>query len=298
MDKRTMNWITLGAILLLLMGFSCTKQDSPAQESSVYYEHLDEEVPAEEVEEAPETPAIDAELSEYEYSWSDSADMPDIVVIVDDFGNSGALVEDFAELPQEVVFAVLPDLSHTRETGEIAAQTGHEVLIHIPMQAVSANANPGERYVTIDSTPEEISSLLDDFHSQLPMAIGANNHMGSAVTVDREAMTLVLNDLRDRGLFFMDSFTTGGSVAASLAKTFGYPALRRDIFLDVPDSSDKTLAAKISSLAKYKGRREPVIIITHCHNRQKLESLRRFITQIQGMGLKLVKLSEARDIAA
>ncbi|MFO8144778.1 MAG: divergent polysaccharide deacetylase family protein [Candidatus Syntrophosphaera sp.] len=297
MDNRIIRLLITSSLILLGMGISCRKQDSPEPQASVYYEELDEEIPAGELEEPSQTEPLDTELKEFEYSWIDSEGMPDIVIIVDDFGNSGALVEEFAKLPEEVVFAVLPDLSHTEQTGEIASQYGHEVLIHIPMQAVSSNVNPGEKYISVDSTDEEISSMLDDFYAQLPMAIGANNHMGSAVTANRQVMTSVLSGLHSRDLFFMDSFTTGKSVATYLARTLGYPALKRDIFLDVPDVSDETLAGKISSLAKYKGRREPVIIITHCHNRKKLDSLRKFITQIQSMGLNLIKLSEARNIA-
>jgi len=130
------------------------------------------------------------------------------------------------------------------------------------------------------------------------MAMGANNHTGSAVTANREAMTAVLNYLDSKGLIFIDSATTGESVVPSLAKTLGYPALKRDIFLDVPDNTDATLASKISSLGKYKGRREPIIIITHCHSRAKLDALRKFITQVEGMGLKLTTLKKAQALAS
>lgn len=235
-------------------------------------------------------------LDKFDYTWTDSKGIPDIVIIVDDFGNSAALLEDFAKLPSEVVFAVLPDLSATKKSGEIASQYGHEVIIHVPMQAGSNN--PGARYIKTSSTKEEISTMLSAFKSQLPMAIGANNHMGSTLTANRDAMELVLKELHSQGLFFMDSVTIGSTTAPSLARSLGYPALKRDIFLDVPDNSDATLASKISSLNKYKGRSEPIIIISHCHNRAKLDALQKFITQIQGMGLKLTTLRNAKRLAA
>ena len=236
-------------------------------------------------------------LAKFDYSWSDSKDIPDIVIVIDDFGNSTALLEDFAKLPSEVVFAVLPDLSASVRAGQVASHYEHEVLIHVPMQA-SGGENPGTRYIKTNSTQEEIAELLTAFKSQLPMAIGANNHMGSGVTAKRETMELVLKELQSRRLFFLDSYTSSSSTGPSLARSLGYPALKRDIFLDVPDNSDATLASKISSLSKYKGRREPVVIITHCHNREKLAALQKFITQIKGMGLKLTTLSRARNIAA
>lgn len=240
-------------------------------------------------------------LKKFEYSWSGSA-MPDIVIIVDDFGNSTSLLEDFAKLPSEVVFAVLPDLGATKRSGEVGAQYGHEVIIHLPMDAGPKNRNTvGKRYVKMDSTREEIAELLRDFKRQLPMAIAANNHMGSYATKDRNLMEDVLKEIHAQGLFFMDSMTTN-AVTPSVARTLGYPALKRDIFLDVDDkhkpNSEASINAKIEYLGRYKGRREPVIIITHCHNREKLNALQDFITKIQAAGLKLTTLSAARRLAA
>ncbi len=288
-------------LALFFLMLSCKKENNTpaAQEdnnSTTYSEHLGDEIPAGEL--AKEKAGEDLPLNDFSYTWTDSKELPDVVIVVDDFGNSGALIEDYAQLPPEVVFAILPDLSFTKKTGELASQNGHEVIIHMPMQAVSASANPGEKYLKANSSADEITSLMDSFYSQLPMAIGANNHMGSAVTANRAAMTTVLNKLNSQGLFFLDSATTAESVAPSLARSLGFPSLKRDIFLDVPDNTDNTLASKISSLGKYKGRTEPIIIITHCHNKEKLRALQKFITQIQGMGLRLTTLRSAKQISA
>ena len=125
------------------------------------------------------------------------------------------------------------------------------------------------------------------------MAIGANNHMGSEVTQDTATMNSVLESLNSNNLFFVDSFTIGSSVGFKLAKNKGYSAGKRDIFLDVPDVSNATIASKIEGLSKYKGRKEPIIIITHCHSRQKLDALQSFITQVQSMGIRIISLSDA-----
>ena len=240
-------------------------------------------------------------LKSFQYSWTGSDNMPDIVIIVDDFGNSTTLLEDFGKLPQEVVFAVLPDLGATKRSGEVGAQYGHEVIIHFPMYAGPKN-NVGTRYVKMDSSSEEIAGLIRDFKSQLPMAIGANNHMGSTATADRNVMEKVLKELHAQGLFFVDSMTIGSAVTPALARTLGYPALKRDMFLDVDDkhkpNSEASINAKIEYLGRYKGRKEPVIIITHCHNREKLNALQEFITKIKAQGLKLTTLSAAKRLAS
>jgi len=42
----------------------------------------------------------------------------------------------------------------------------------------------------------------------------------------------VLEVMKKKGLFFVDSRTTGGSVAADEARKMGLPVLARDVFLD------------------------------------------------------------------
>jgi hypothetical protein len=130
-------------LLIMLLIFGCKgkpeTQTHASQEDQVVYE---EAIEPQEPESADFTPQK-SPLSKYEYNWSGSDDMPDIVIIVDDFGNSGGkLLEDFADLPQEIVFAVLPDLSHSKTAAEIAARKGHEVIIHVPMEAENSSVSP------------------------------------------------------------------------------------------------------------------------------------------------------------
>ena len=287
MDKRL-----IFPLLLVLFFLGCNKKpEAPQPEAS--NEQISYEESAEQGSETQEeqVPTI---LSSYEYTWTGSEDMPNVIIIIDDFGNSaGQLLEDFADLPQEIVFAVLPDLSHSKTAADLASQKGHEVIIHIPMEAENSSISPGEKYISKAMAEHDIKSTLNDFIAQMPMAIAANNHMGSATTANLATMSNVLEHLDKNGLFFIDSATTSKSAVATAANGLGIFSSRRDIFLDVPDSSEQTLASKIQSLGRYKGRKEPIVIITHCHNREKLDALQKFIAQIQSMGLNLVSLKDA-----
>jgi polysaccharide deacetylase 2 family uncharacterized protein YibQ len=287
MDKRL-----IFPLLLVLFFLGCNKKpEAPQPEASneqTYYEESAEQ--DSETQEDQETTS----LSSYEYTWTGSEDMPNVIIIIDDFGNSaGQLLEDFADLPQEIVFAVLPDLSHSKTAADLASRKGHEVIIHIPMEAENSSISPGAKYISKAMAEQDIRATLNDFIAQMPMAIAANNHMGSATTANLTTMSNVLEHLDKNGLFFIDSATTSKSAVATAANALGIFSSRRDIFLDVPDSSEQTLASKIQSLGKYKGRKEPIVIITHCHNREKLDALQKFIAQIQSMGLNLVSLKDA-----
>lgn len=279
-------------IALLLVGMVSCKKGSSAAETTPKDEP--QQPVAERIDPEQEIETQEQPLAKYEYSWGLGDEMPDVVIIIDDFGNSaGKLLDDFAELPAEIVFAVIPDLAHSKTAAEKGAAKGHEIILHIPMEAENSNVSPGERYISKDMPEEEIAPLLDSFLAQMPMAIGANNHMGSATTANLATMNAVLAHFKKKGILFVDSMTTAKTAAHVAALEQGVPYARRDVFLDVPDNSDATLAQKIRDLGKYKGRHEPVIIITHCHNREKLDALYKFMAQIRAMGINIVSLTDA-----
>lgn len=293
MEKKSVILLTL--LLLFLLGCkgkeeSNSSSDDPYAREESYNETTDETAKPDSVKES----SIDlGEISSYQYTWSKSDDLPDMVIIIDDFGQiGGELLTDFSMLPPEVAFAILPDLSNTEATALLAKQTDHEVLIHVPMQA-DGGANPGKRYIKAGMKPEEIRSLLTEFHQQIPKAIAVNNHMGSAATADAAVMNEVLSTIDDLDMFFVDSATTAKSAVPGVAAKLGQKTLKRDVFLDVPDVTDATIINKIQGLAKYKGRNQPIVVITHCHNRAKLDALRKFITQVTDMGIKLIPPSKA-----
>ncbi|MDD2332249.1 MAG: divergent polysaccharide deacetylase family protein [Candidatus Cloacimonetes bacterium] len=300
--KQASHYLLLVGLIVGLAFFtSCKKarpagSEAPDQESwhtdrtlTPEYDELEESAEQDSISEA----ASDTPVARYSYSWTGGEDIPPLVIIVDDFGEiGGSLLEDFLSLPEEVNFAILPDLRNTKTTAQKAAQSGREVLIHMPMEALGGG-NPGQRYVKTGMTGAEIGEMVTDFYAQMPMAVGANNHMGSKATSSRETMSRILDALHEEDLYFVDSFTHATSLGFDLAKQKGYRGAKRDIFLDVPDNTDGTIISKIESLKKYAGRREPVVIITHCHNRQKLEALSKFITQVKAMGVKLINLSAA-----
>ena len=279
-------------VLFSLLLFSCPKKtEREIPEKKIEPEQI-EKTGEKTEDKSVSTPDMTA-IESYKYTWSKTDAMPPVVIIIDDFGqNAGQLLDDFSALPEEIAFSILPDLPYTQTAARLAGRTNHETLIHIPMQALDHKANPGKRYLQTGMDKYAISDLLQDFYAQIPNAIAANNHMGSEVTADLSTMISILEELDNLGLYFLDSATTNKSAAFTAAKNLGLKIGKRDIFLDVPDNSDATIINKIEGLAKYKGRNEPVVIITHCHNREKLIALQKFLTQIDNMGIELISVSK------
>jgi polysaccharide deacetylase 2 family uncharacterized protein YibQ len=54
--------------------------------------------------------------------------------------------------------------------------------------------------------------------------------MGSLITPDKDIMRIVLRDIRDQGLFFVDSLTTSRSVCRAVAQEVEIPFIARMFF--------------------------------------------------------------------
>ena len=62
--------------------------------------------------------------------------------------------------------------------------------------------------------------------------VGINNHMGSRFTGDAAGMEPVMEELKARGLMFLDSRTTGNSTGIEAGAPAGRALAARDVFLD------------------------------------------------------------------
>jgi len=110
-------------------------------------------------------------------------------------------------------------------------------------------------------------------------------------TSDEQTMERVMKVLREKGKYFLDSRTTNVSVAYQTAQKAHIPAFQNRIFLDAPDISDATFNTKIQQIINMSQTNPNLIAITHCHNRDKLNYLRRFIQRLEAEGFNLVPVS-------
>ena len=219
---------------------------------------------------------------------------PQISIVIDDFGYfGGKLLEDFCKTDENVTFAILPFLPHSQEVMKKASKYGHETIIHAPMEPISYPKNdPGDGAIFVHLSENQIRKRIKRFIKALPECKGMNNHMGSMATSDKTVMTVVMQTLKEYDLFFVDSFTSGSSVAYKVANQVGIPTFKRDIFLDAPDSSEETLNKKINELKKMKGSREKVLVISHCLDRDRLVLLEKFIKKAKEIGFEIVPVSK------
>ncbi|MEE8605438.1 MAG: divergent polysaccharide deacetylase family protein [Candidatus Aminicenantaceae bacterium] len=188
-----------------------------------------------------EPPEIPEELPEVPKEKPKVMEKPPIIepkykvaLIMDDMGYSLDAIYDILSLQEPITVAIIPFSPVGEQTAQIANQNGLEILLHLPLESINnteANNNI-EGIITTDMSEQEIITLVERNLDQVPYISGVNNHMGSKVTPIESLMYTILQRLKQRNLFFVDSRTTGKSVAYDVALQLEIPTAQRHVFLD------------------------------------------------------------------
>jgi polysaccharide deacetylase 2 family uncharacterized protein YibQ len=215
-----------------------------------------------------------------------------VAIVMDDMGNSLEALDELLALGERVTVSILPYSPHSRETAEIAHRNGLEVILHLPLESLNNHDSEAgtEGLIHSGMSEAEVRKTMADNLDRVPYIKGVNNHMGSKVTADEALMRIILEPLKEKGLFFLDSRTSGRSVAYSVALNMGIPAEYRQVFLDA-DGSDgliKERLLELFRLAKKEGR-----AIGICHPfRETLQTLKENVHLLKDYGLEAVFASE------
>jgi len=216
---------------------------------------------------------------------------PRLAIVIDDIGQSLAAPRELLSLGVPITFSVLPDLPHSRQAAELIAQAHREFIIHLPMEPLDYPAqNPGPRPLLLSLDAGQTRRRVDSYLRELPGAVGASNHMGSAYTADPQRMAVVQELLAERQLFFLNSKTSPTPVPAAVARRGRFAYLERDVFLD--NEREASLIARALHQAIFRARRNgQAIAIGHPYP----ETLRVLNAALSGpavRGVELVSLSD------
>ncbi|EER2181956.1 divergent polysaccharide deacetylase family protein [Escherichia coli] len=126
-----------------------------------------------------------------------------LAIVIDDFGYRPHNENQVLAMPSAISVAVLPDSPHAREMATKAHNSGHEVLIHLPMAPLSKQ--PLEKNtLRPEMSSDEIERIIRSAVNNVPYAVGINNHMGSKMTSNLFGMQKVMQALERYNLYFLD----------------------------------------------------------------------------------------------
>lgn len=214
-----------------------------------------------------------------------------LAIVIDDAGRDLDSQHIYEQMGIPLTLAVMPDQVHTRDAALSWRAHGLPVILHQPMESVSG-IGMEPKVILTSMSDAAIRQMLRDSLSQLPEAIGINNHQGSKATIDARTMDIVMNELHHRGLFFFDSHTNSTTAADKAAKTYGVPYVRNDLFVD-NSASVSDICAMIQEGADRAKKKGTYIIIGHCRP-HTAEAFRQMVPKLKAQGIEFVYLSSLK----
>jgi uncharacterized protein len=214
---------------------------------------------------------------------------PRIALIIDDIGFSRSRARAFLEIGIPMTYAVLPRLAHSRDLAFEIRDRGQEVMLHQPMEPWNEGLDPGPGALFVKDPPDKIVSTVRENLAELPCVAGVNNHMGSRFTASPEKMSQVLPVIRDRGLFFVDSLTSGRSTAYPTARRLHMPAVCRNVFLDNRPEEARVLR-RLEELHAHALRHGQAVGIGHPHP-ETSRAVARFVSSLPAGSVEFVHVS-------
>jgi polysaccharide deacetylase 2 family uncharacterized protein YibQ len=213
----------------------------------------------------------------------------DIVLILDDVGFDHQPLTSAMNIDPNVNFAVLPNGMRSMEFASTLHARGFELLCHLPMEPEGfPRISPGDGAVMTTMSDAQIATATRENIESIRFARGVNNHMGSRATADRRVMTDVLGAL-PKGMYFIDSKTTGNSIAGSLARTMRVKTASRNVFLDdVQDVS--SIRRQLTELADTASARGVSVGIGHMYP-STIQVLTEDAPKLRAEGFRFVRAS-------
>ncbi|PLX68009.1 MAG: hypothetical protein C0603_07820 [Denitrovibrio sp.] len=157
-----------------------------------------------------------------------------LAVVIDDCGYNIPLAKQLAAIEYPVTFAVIPYTPYGKETAKLAKKSGKTVFIHFPMQPKSyPKFDPGKGALLLNMPETIIAAITKSNFRYFPVKLdGANNHTGSAFTESSEKMHQALRQIKKYTPAFLDSYTSGQSVAYETCQKEGMKCAVNNVFID------------------------------------------------------------------
>ncbi len=215
---------------------------------------------------------------------------PRVALIIDDIGYRKSQAYRFLKMGVPITFSILPRLRNSQLLAHEINHEGHEIMLHQPMEPYNSRLDPGPGALYVGDRGKKIGKTINDNISDVPFAIGVNNHMGSKFTECQHEITDALKTIKERDLFFIDSRTSSLSKAYGTARKLHMTTERRNVFLD--NSRDETkILHQLHLLSQQAQRHGHAIGIGHPHE-VTAKAIGDYIKYYKDPDIKLVHISD------
>jgi len=282
--RRWRRWVLLALALLLALGVWNEYQRRIGAPSVAANSSMSASLPP-----ADAAPAADMPAWVRYAAPAAATNRPRVAVIIDGLGVDRAATARAIALPPAVTLSFVAYASDLSDQTASARQAGHELLLHVPMEPISATAAIGSYGLGRNMPRDELVRRLRWDLARFDAYVGVDNHMGTEFAQDTPAMRVVMDELKRRGLLYLDARAVPTAPVAVAARDFGVPYAARDIFLD-GEQAAISVDARLAQLVRLARERGSAIAIGHAHD-ATLTALQRWLPTLSRQGVVLVPLT-------
>jgi polysaccharide deacetylase 2 family uncharacterized protein YibQ len=143
--------------------------------------------------------------------------------------------------------------------------------------------NPGPGAIRAGMNRDEIRAIINRNLDEIWPVAGINNHEGSRITMDEEAMETILALCRERGIPFLDSRTTAETAVPRTARRLGISIGERDVFVDNVQERESMIGYINTGLLKAE-QKDSAIMIGHVWSPQLAPLLAELFPDLRARG--------------
>jgi polysaccharide deacetylase 2 family uncharacterized protein YibQ len=219
---------------------------------------------------------------------------PRVAIIIDDLGYSLRAARPIFAIKYPLTLSILPGLRYSIPLTKKFSRAPFEATLHLPLEP-EEQGEPLERgTIMVTMSEAQVRALMEKhLKGLLPYIKGVNGHMGSKATADKKLMRIVLEEVKKRGLYFVDSYTTDKSVVTKVAESLGVRTASRQVFLDSgPERNDADyIRGQMRELADLARKEGKAIGIGHPRP-LTLRILQQMMPELAGAGIQFVTVSK------
>jgi polysaccharide deacetylase 2 family uncharacterized protein YibQ len=213
-------------------------------------------------------------------------------IVIDDLGEDYRAFKKLAAMDVPFTYSVLPFRTHSVRIANEASKNVGEVMLHLPLEPWNSTNHAINHGTLLTSmNDEELRMQLEKNLAAVPHLCGVSNHMGSKFTENHEKMEIILEAVKEKDLYFLDSRTSDKTVAYTLAQMMHIRTAQRKLFIDNIQNQqaiEKQLQ-KIPRLAKKNG--GSVVAIGHPYP-STIAALKNYVPHLTEQGVTVVPLSQ------
>ncbi|HET7210520.1 MAG TPA: divergent polysaccharide deacetylase family protein [Methyloceanibacter sp.] len=233
--------------------------------------------------------AIDVYSRPSRYAVANPSAPPRVAILMTGLGLPDGPPKTVLEgLPAQVSIAYGAYGRSLQDAVAAARADGHEVLLQIPLEPENyPTVDPGPHTLLTTLPPADNVKRLQWLMSRYAGYVGVTSHMGDKFQASAESIQPVFEELKRRGLLYVDSEGAQDSATAKVASAIGLDYFVVNIQIDAGDPAQQL--AKLEQVAKERGAAIGVVRAKPATAKQISD----WAAKLEGKGIVLVPVSAA-----